>query len=151
MAAAEELNKFLEGEGLKAGGMLPYGVLASFGRKLFGRRELTAKEMSFVKRVRSWLPLVGLVKGSKSAKQLCFATKLGPRRKAPAIRADLFTWFCSVRGSVKGRIPLMCLRAEANRIRDLYIESSLKFNLTPAVPAISYRWLQQWMKENHAP
>ena len=75
--------------------------------------------------------------------------KLGRPHKAPTLRENLSHWFCSIRGSVKGRLPLSCLRFQAERMRALYIATAAKLLRPVSVPKISPKWLREFRKDKH--
>ena len=68
--------------------------------------------------------------------------------KAPALREELFRWFCSMRGLVKGRLPLHVLRNKALSLRMWCIVEALNHGFQPRVPKImGTNWLLLWRKE----
>ena len=68
--------------------------------------------------------------------------------KAPVLRAELFRWFCSMRGLIKGRLPLHILANKALSLRMACIVSALENSLKPRVPKImGTNWLLNWRKE----
>ena len=71
---------------------------------------------------------------AKSLKRARTSLKLGRPCKAPSMRENLFEWFCSIRGSIKGRIPLSALRFKAEYIRQQYIEVAAKLLRKADVP-----------------
>ena len=75
--------------------------------------------------------------------------KLGRPHKAPTLRENLFQWFCSIRGSVKGRLPLSALRFQAERLRTLYIATAAKLLRPVNVPKITPKWLQEFRQEKY--
>ena len=75
------------------------------------------------------------------------STKLGRPQKAPSLRESLFSWFCSIRGSVKGRIPLSALRFHAKYLRDQYIRMAAKMLRKADVPKITPKWLIEFRRE----
>ena len=77
-------------------------------------------------------------KGHLRARTSC---RLGRPWKAPSIRDNLWHWFCSIRGSVKTRIPLACLKTQANQIRMMYLATAAALRRPAEVPTITYRWL----------
>ena len=65
----------------------------------------------------------------------------GRHCKAQALRDALFEWFCSIRGSRKGRLPLACLRRQAEVLRDEYVLASIRPGTPCLVPHITSAWL----------
>ena len=68
--------------------------------------------------------------------------------KAPILREELFRWFVSMRGLVKGRLPLHVLRTKALSLRMWCIVSALQAGLRPCVPKIlGTNWLWRFRLE----
>ena len=67
--------------------------------------------------------------------------------KATPLREALFDWFCCVRGAVRGRIPLVCLRKQAELLRDLYVREHIKRGTPCHAPIIKAEWLRNWRRE----
>ncbi|CAK0911540.1 unnamed protein product, partial [Prorocentrum cordatum] len=80
-------------------------------------------------------------------------TPLGRRKKAPLFREMLFQWFCSYRGTVKGRILPETLIDKAKHLRAKYIAEHLETNQAAPpridVPKITSHWLKDWRTEYH--
>jgi len=67
--------------------------------------------------------------------------------KAPILRELLFAWFCMVRGSIKGRLPLNILEAKAEGLRLACIEAAVVRGERAVVPLIIGRnWLWRFRK-----
>jgi hypothetical protein len=70
---------------------------------------------------------------------------------APSLRDDLFKWFCSIRGSVRGRIPLSLLAAEAVECRIRYLAHCLRWGIPARAPDVRRpAWLKDFRKERRA-
>ena len=109
----------------------------------------TRKRISFLRRCRD-LAKASSVQWSMTNKTQMRSRRLirlGRPRKAPSLRESLFQWFCSVRGSVKGRVPLKCLRFEALRLRKQYVLAAARRLRHADVPIINHKWLQRFRKE----
>jgi hypothetical protein len=63
------------------------------------------------------------------------------------MRVELFRWFCSIRGSVKGRIPLRLLRAQAEEQREEYLAACLRLRVVGRAPRITPKWLLAFRRE----
>eukprot|EP00959_Pyramimonas_sp_CCMP1952_P135876 2842545-Pyramimonas_sp.AAC.1 len=65
----------------------------------------------------------------------------------------LFQWFCSYRGTVKGRILPETLIDKAKHLRAKYIAEHLETNQAAPpridVPKITSHWLKDWRTEYH--
>ena len=114
-------------------------------------RHLSMRERSFLYRCLRLAQTSTMSSGTvaKSFKKARTSMKLGRPPKAPTLRDNLFEWFCSVRGSVKGRLPLSALRYQAERLRALYIATAAKLLRPVRVPKITSRWLSQFRREKH--
>ena len=72
----------------------------------------------------------------------------GRPKKAVALRQNLFEWFCEVRGSIAGRIPVGVLRRQAQALRTLYIAECLRQREVPDAPkTCAGEWLRRWRRE----
>jgi hypothetical protein len=69
------------------------------------------------------------------------------RIKAPALRSELFKWFCNIRRHVKGRLPLSVLRLKAQKLREECLREALQAKVKIEVPAITSVWLWRWRRE----
>ena len=67
--------------------------------------------------------------------------------KAPALREELFQWFCQVRGLCKGRLPLKVLECKARSLHKQFVKAALAARLPPRVPAISSTWLHRFRRD----
>ena len=67
--------------------------------------------------------------------------------KAPVLRERLFKWFCTVRGAIKGRLPMVVLKAKAATLRTLIIKEALQRGFKARVPVISNSWLFRFRQE----
>ena len=63
---------------------------------------------------------------------------------AHSMRADLFKWFCSIRGAVKGRIPRSLFTAQALECRERYLAQCLRSSTPGRAPRITTKWLCQF-------
>ena len=67
--------------------------------------------------------------------------------KAPVIREQLFEWFCSVRGRIKGRLPVQVLRSKAMALRLQCMVAAASAGVRVAVPRIQgTTWLWRWRR-----
>ena len=148
-----------KGEGKKC--RLPRGFAADWLRGRLGR-EPTSREARAAVRHFHWVQRrEGTSRASgvvlqRDGRKTCRAPSklpLGRRKKAPLFREMLFQWFCSYRGTVKGRIFPETLSERAKVLRARYIAAHLETdNATPArinVPKITSHWLTAWRKEYH--
>jgi hypothetical protein len=86
---------------------------------------------------------------AKSYKKARTSVKLGRPHMAPTLRENLFHWFCGIRGSVKGRLPLSALRFQAERLRTLYIATAARLLRPVNVPKITVKWMREFRKQKH--
>ena len=68
------------------------------------------------------------------------------RVKSPIIKEELFRWFCTMRGSVVGRMPLRVLRTQALNLRRVALASALRNGEQGDVPEITSMWLYRFRK-----
>ena len=86
---------------------------------------------------------------NSTAKRVAKNTQLGRNCKAPTIQRALFQWFLSIRGSVKGRIPLRLLHAQGVRIMRQYIRSCLLCSVRPDPPCMTNAWYKRFREKYH--
>ena len=116
-----------------------------------GGRRISERERRFLTRCRQLAEKSSATSTTvaKSYKRARTSVKLGRPHKAPTLRDTLFQWFCSIRGSVKGRLPLSALRFQAERLRTLYIATAAKLMRPVSVPKITVKWLRLFRQEKH--
>ena len=67
--------------------------------------------------------------------------------KAPVLREQLFSWFCGVRGRIKGRLPMQVLRSKAMALRMQCLVAATSQGVRAVVPKIEgSNWLWRWRK-----
>lgn len=124
-------------------GTFTNGALKQFCRK-YPQLEHRRKDNRFFKRC---LGLLGRAGVRSKGKRTSNGALLGRNCKAQAIRDDLFQWFCSIRGSVKGRIPVMLMRTVANSIKERYLIACLRARVVPSAPDVDNKWIARFCKE----
>ena len=72
----------------------------------------------------------------------------GRRHKAPYFRELLFEWLCSVRGAIATRLPIAALKAQAQVMREQFMQAAVKRHTTVKVPMITNPWISGWMRQH---
>ena len=130
-------------------GRAPHGVFKAFWWKKEGF-EATPQILLLIRRSREFS--IDLEKATvdahQKAKRVSIHHCLGRPFMAPSLREDLFRWFCSIRGSVRGRIPLSCLRAQAVKCKAQYLAICLQNGVCTEAPDVEAgSWLSGFRKE----
>ncbi|MCP4245229.1 MAG: hypothetical protein GY772_32230, partial [bacterium] len=152
MELVSACNDFLRERGGKLGRRAPRGCLTDFWVARTGAPP-TKAVVNLLGRLRKSLgsstcgSVVPALAGSQKRKRSAAGLGLGRPPLAPAMRQDLFRWFCQLRGSVKGRIPLKLLRAQAERCRENYLAACLRSRVSRRAPLITAAWLRSFREE----
>ena len=85
-------------------------------------------------------------RGSKTRRR--FLGKQGVHTlKTPVLSALLFEWFCSIRGRIKGRLPLHVVRTKALQLRMQCVTSAVaSLQRANAPKIVDTNWLYRWRK-----
>lgn len=65
---------------------------------------------------------------------------------AVSVREMLFQWFCDIRQSVQGRLPVAVVMAQADLLVSQYTKSMLAAGRVPRAPKITRGWVWSWRK-----
>ncbi|MCP3916844.1 MAG: hypothetical protein GY711_14935 [bacterium] len=81
------------------------------------------------------------------------AGRQGRPRKCPLVGEALFDWFCSIRASVKGRLPPSVVLTQASALAAEITADRVAFGEEPAavaadMPRINQQWLHAWRREH---
>ncbi len=68
----------------------------------------------------------------------------GRPEKASMVKQLLFKWFCTVRRSVRGRIPPSLMLAKARMIMESYVEEHAARGMRADAAKVDYTWLSRW-------
>ena len=68
---------------------------------------------------------------------------------APSFRWSLWLWFRTIRGSIKGSLPLAVLLGQAKTLRLEYMLEAAKTMQPVRAPIVNHAWLKRWMREFH--
>ena len=144
----EEFNIHCQQQGLGLHKRLPQGMMEQWWQSRFSR-PITHKEKMFLLRCRRLAEHPDAKLSPVKSKEFSSTCKLGRPVLGDSIDRSLFQWFCSIRGSVKGRIPLKLLHAQYQLVRADYLGSCLRNGLIAKVLAASRAWIQRFRKRHH--
>ena len=143
----EEFSIHCKKEGFSIDDRLPKFLMDQWWQNRFHRPIKHAEKMLLLRcRRLSANPEAKL--SPEKTKNFAQTLKLGPPMLGDSIDRSLFKWFCSIRGSVKGRIPLKLLHAQYHRIRSDYLGVCLRQGLVPKIPASARPWIQRFRKRH---
>lgn len=71
----------------------------------------------------------------------------GRPTKASLVREQLFQWFCSIRRSVKTRLPARVVLTQASIILEQYVLHAVAQTTVADAPVLSKGWLRDWRLE----
>ena len=60
------------------------------------------------------------------------------------VKELLFSWFCLIRRSVRGRIPPKLMLAKANMLMGEYIDEHIAQGVQADAGVVNYIWLSRW-------
>ena len=68
----------------------------------------------------------------------------GRPRKAAIVREELFEWFCTLRNSVKSRIPRKVVLVKAKTLMLSYVKECLLRGERPKPAVVTANWVREW-------
>jgi hypothetical protein len=68
----------------------------------------------------------------------------GRPEKASMVKEFLFKWFCTIRRSVRGRIPPSLMLAKARMLMGEYVEEHVVRGMRADAAQVDYTWLSRW-------
>ena len=66
---------------------------------------------------------------------------------ASLVRERLFEWFCSIKRSVKCRLPARVVLAQATILLEQYVHKAAALTTVGDAPVLSLGWLREWRLE----
>ena len=143
----DEFRRHCDEQGVPSDQPLPRGFMDDWWKRKFGRPITHAEKMHLL-RCRKLADNLDAKSSPQKAVRFAATVNLGRPVLAESIHRNLFKWFCSIRGSVKGRIPLRLLQAQAERLRKEYIATCVRLGQTAHIPVLSHAWFLRFRSKH---
>ncbi len=143
----DEFRRHCDEQGVPSDQPLPRGFMDDWWTRKFGR-PITHAEKMYLLRCRKLAENHDAKSSPQKAVRFAATVNLGRPRLAESIHRNLFKWFCSIRGSVKGRIPLRLLQAQAERLRKEYVATCVRLGQTAHIPVLCAAWFLRFRSKH---